>query len=256
MPVEKSEFKDYFSTQANAYRAYRPAYPQELFTYLAALAPDDTLAWDCACGTGQISLPLTEYFQKVIATDASQEQINNAVHHPKIEYRIETAEHSSLSNHCADLIVVGQALHWFDIEAFFTEAKRVLKPNGIVAVWSYNLLTVTPQVDEIIDDFDKNILGEYWAPERKLVENGYKDIVLPFEAITTETFTMSETWDLVQLVGYLSTWSAVQSFRKQQQNDPLELIKDKLQSAWGSPTNVKLVRWPLTLAICTNASLP
>ncbi|WP_455211211.1 class I SAM-dependent methyltransferase [Kaarinaea lacus] len=250
--MDKQPFKDYFSRQASAYQAYRPDYPSELFTYIASLTPDNVLAWDCACGTGQASISLTKYFQKIIATDASQEQINNAIQHPQIEYRVETAEHSSLANHSADLIVVGQALHWFEIDAFFVEAKRVLKHDGIVAVWSYNLLTISQEIDAIINEFNQHILGDYWAPERKLVENNYQDIIFPFESITTEHFTMRENWDLVQLMGYLNTWSAVQSYQQKQHTHPLDLIKDKLQTAWGSPTNTKKVLWPLTLKVGRN----
>jgi ubiquinone/menaquinone biosynthesis C-methylase UbiE len=247
--MNKIRFKDYFSTQANAYNLYRPGYPEEMFAYLASVTPDNSLAWDCACGNGQASIALTKYFEKIIATDASGEQINNTVAYSNIEYRIEKAERSSLQNHSVDLIIVGQALHWFDTAAFFAEAKRVLKAGGITAVWVYNLLTITPELDMIIYDLYRNILGDYWAPERKLVENNYKDIVFPFAEVTTEQFTMRENWDLVQLLGYLGTWSAVQVYQQTEHDNPLDLIKDKLQKVWGSPTNTKLVRWPVTLKI-------
>jgi SAM-dependent methyltransferase len=250
--MNKQLFKNHFSQQASAYQAYRPHYPQELFTYLASLTSNHLLAWDCACGTGQISLPLTEYYQKVIATDASREQINHAVSHEQIEYRVDVAEHSSIQSHSADLIVVGQALHWFDIDAFFIEAKRVLKPEGILAVWSYNLLNIIPEVDTIISDFYQNIVGNYWSPERKLVENNYRDVALPFRCVTAEQFTMVGNWNLIQLLGYLSTWSAVQAYQRKQHTDPLELIKEKLQKAWGSPTHVNVVRWPLFLIVGRN----
>jgi ubiquinone/menaquinone biosynthesis C-methylase UbiE len=131
--ANNKEFKDYFSDQTVAYNAYRPDYPEDMFTYLASIAPGSTLAWDCACGTGQASIHLVKYFQNIIATDASRSQITNAVTHPRIEYRVETAEHSSLQNHSVDLIVVGQALHWFDMTAFFSEARRVLTAEGIFA---------------------------------------------------------------------------------------------------------------------------
>ncbi|MGD8594286.1 MAG: class I SAM-dependent methyltransferase [Gammaproteobacteria bacterium] len=247
--ANNKEFKDYFSDQTVAYNAYRPDYPEDMFTYLASIAPGSTLAWDCACGTGQASIHLVKYFQNIIATDASRSQITNAVTHPRIEYRVETAEHSSLQNHSVDLIVVGQALHWFDMTAFFSEARRVLTAEGIFAAWSYNLLTLTPEIDLIINDLNRNILGDYWAPERKLVENNYGDIVFPFANSITEQFTMRENWDFDQLLGYLGTWSAVRSYQQRQHMNPLDLIKDKLQQAWGSQTNTKLVRWPVTLKI-------
>lgn len=242
-------FKDYFSTQARAYQAFRPGYPDELFVYLASIVRNNTLAWDSACGNGQVSVPMSEYFQKIIATDASREQINNAIARGNIEYRVASAEHSALPKHCADLVVVGQALHWFDREAFFSEAKRVLKPDGILAAWTYNLMMVSPQVDAVVADLYHKVLGDYWAPERQLVENGYKDIVFPFDSVIVQHFTMREHWNLAQLLGYLHTWSAVQAYYKMHQCDPLELITSKLQTAWGRATEIKSVRWPLTLYI-------
>lgn len=247
--MNKVHFKDYFSNQANAYKAYRPSYPEEMIAYLASLVEDNTLAWDCACGNGQASILLAKYFQKIIATDASRKQIANAVAHANIEYRVAPAEHSALESHSVSLIAVGQALHWFDINAFFTEAKRVLKQNGIIAVWSYNLLTITPEVDAIINDLNGNILNDYWAPERKLVENNYDDISFPFAEVKTEHFTMRENWDLFQLLGYLGTWSAVQAYQRKQHANPLDLIKNKLRQEWGVPTNTKWVSWPITLKL-------
>jgi len=67
-------FKDHFSKQAEVYAKARPTYPDELFEYLAGLAPAKKLCWDCATGNGQAALPLSRYFNKVAATDGSQQQ--------------------------------------------------------------------------------------------------------------------------------------------------------------------------------------
>ena len=159
------QFKDHFSAQAGAYVKYRPGYPNELFKHLASLAPARELAWDCATGTGQAALGLVNHFDKVIATDASAKQISNAIPHEKIDYRVAPAEHAPIADNAVDLVVVAQALHWFETASFFAETKRVLKDRGIIAVWSYNLLRASPEVDAIIDDFYENTLGEYWPPE-------------------------------------------------------------------------------------------
>ena len=252
--MKPSSFKDYFSDQAGAYKTFRPTYPKVLFDYLASISPSRELAWDCACGSGQASEALVNYFLIVVATDGSQDQICNANPYPNIQYRMETAEHSSLPTHSVDLIVVGQALHWFVTDAFFAEAKRVLKPKGVLAVWSYNLLTISPGLDEIIREFDKKIIGEYWAPERVLVDHDYRDIQFPFQTVITKNLTMRENWNFQQLVGYLDTWSAVQAYRKSKQAEPLDLINDNLLLAWGSPSQVRAVSWPLKLYVCINNS--
>ncbi len=244
-------FKDYFSAQANAYKTFRPNYPKEMFSYMASLAPSNELVWDCACGSGQASYALADFFKTVVATDGSLQQIRNASNRSNIHFRVETAEHSSLVSKSVDLITVGQALHWFALEAFFTEAKRILKSDGVLAAWTYNSFNVTPEVDEIVKRFDKTIIGEYWPIERRFVDNDYKDIVFPFQNVITNHFTMQERWNLLQVIGFLNTWSAVQKFRDQRQSEPLDLIIDLLRHAWGDPSTYRSVRWPITIMICS-----
>lgn len=144
-------FKDHFSENSAKYDQYRPHYPKDLFLYLASISPNNNKAWDCACGTGQSAVGLSEYFNKVIATDASENQIKKAITQPGITYEISQAESTPFANEEIALITVTQALHWFKIESFFKEANRVLKTNGILAVWTYNLLKINPQIDSIIE---------------------------------------------------------------------------------------------------------
>src|SRR5262245_28229841 len=89
-------FHDHFSSVANRYANFRPHYPAALFDYLSTLVPRSSVVWDCACGNGQATLDLATRFEKVIATDASREQIASATPHPKIEYRVAPAEQSGL----------------------------------------------------------------------------------------------------------------------------------------------------------------
>lgn len=147
-----ANFKNYFSGSSTQYGKYRPQYPKGLFKYLASVSPDNDKAWDCACGTGQSSLGLNEHFKEVVATDASENQIVKAIKKPGITYQISPAEKTQIANEEIDLITVAQALHWFNIESFFKEADRVLKKNGILAVWTYNLLEINEILDKIISD--------------------------------------------------------------------------------------------------------
>ena len=147
---EPVTFKDHFSTQAEAYSLYRPEYPTELYDWLASLCPETKLAWDCATGNGQAAVALTQQFSYVIGTDASESQIYQAMVYPRVEYEVGLAHESPHADHSVDLVTVAQALHWFDLPRFSAEAERVLKPGGILAVWSYNLLTICPDIDEQI----------------------------------------------------------------------------------------------------------
>ena len=87
-----TEFEDHFSLQAGDYARFRPTYPPELFAYLASVAPGRRLAWDCGTGNGQAALELVRHFDRVVATDASVEQLARALPHERIEYRVERAE--------------------------------------------------------------------------------------------------------------------------------------------------------------------
>jgi hypothetical protein len=58
-------FEDHFSSHSQQYAQYRPKYPDELYTYLASLAPARSLAWNCGTGNGQAALGLAKHFDVV-----------------------------------------------------------------------------------------------------------------------------------------------------------------------------------------------
>src|SRR5437870_8355836 len=175
-----TKFKDHFSGHAVEYAKFRPRYPDELFEYLALIAPRHELAWDCATGNGQAAVGLARHFGSVIATDASAEQIESAQPDDRVSYRVARAEASGIDSTSVDLILVAQALHWFDLDAFFTEAKRVLKDDGVLAISSYNVLQISAKIDLVIWKFYRETTGPFWPPERDLVVSDYKNIKLPF----------------------------------------------------------------------------
>jgi SAM-dependent methyltransferase len=193
------------------------------------------------------AVALTEFFDRVVATDASEKQILSATKNPRVEYRIAPAENSGLRSHSLDLIAVAQALHWFDLDAFYMEAKRVLKPEGALAVWCYGLLEIAPDIDAIINRFYREIVGPYWPPESKIIESRYQTIPFPFAELQPPQFAMKAHWFLAQLVGYLRTWSATQAFIAANRADPIESIISDLSAAWRNPNWQRLVSWPLTI---------
>ena len=99
-------FKDHFSGHASGYARFRPRYPAQLFRHLASLAPGHRRAWDCATGNGQAAVALAMHFERVIATDASAQQIENAVAHERVEYRVAPAESSGLDARSIDAVTV------------------------------------------------------------------------------------------------------------------------------------------------------
>jgi ubiquinone/menaquinone biosynthesis C-methylase UbiE len=152
-------FKDHFSKQAADYAIFRPGYPQELFDYLGSLAPSRQLAWDCGTGSGQAAVGLATAFDRVIATDASEKQIANAQPHEEVEYRVAAAENSGIESDTIDLIMVAQALHWFDLDHFYAEARRVLKLHGVLTASAYNLLHINPAIDEVVNRYYYEVVG-------------------------------------------------------------------------------------------------
>jgi SAM-dependent methyltransferase len=242
------EFKDHFSKQAEEYAKFRPRYPQELFRYLAIIAPATELAWDCATGNGQAAVALAEVFDRVIATDASEPQIRNAEPRSRVEYRVAPAEESGIGAETIDLVTIAQALHWFELERFYAEVRRVLKPEGVIAASAYNLLHVEKAIDAVVNHYYFDIVGPYWPPERVLVEK-FEELPFPFPEIAAPAFEMTADWNLERLVGYLRTWSAAQRFIAANHRDPLEDVEKELRSAWGDAEQSRHVVWPLTIRI-------
>ena len=241
-------FKDHFSKHAADYAKFRPLYPRELFEYLGSVALSRQLAWDCGTGNGQAAVGLATVFERVIATDASEKQISNAQPHERVEYRLAPAETSGLESGTVDLMMVAQALHWFDLDLFYAEARRVLKPKGLLAASAYNLLQIEAAIDEIVNRFYHEVVGPFWMPERKLVEN-FADLPFPFHEIEPPEFEMTAQWDFEHLIGYLRSWSSTQRFISATGGDPLKHIADELRGAWGDPQQIRKIIWPLVVRI-------
>jgi len=216
-------FKDYFSNHASQYSQARPVYPKALFDYLASLTREHKLAWDCATGNGQAAGELANYFDKVIATDGSEAQLAQAIKKRNIEYRLALAEESGLLDNCVDLITVAQALHWFDLNKFYQEVKRVSKPDAILAVWCYTLFkTDNDALNKLIEQFYVEVIGAYWPPGRKYIDEHYTTLPFPFDEITTPDFAIKNHWTLSQLMDYLNTWSAIKAYENKNKTNPIE----------------------------------
>ena len=239
-------FKDHFSAQSAGYARHRPHYPAALFEYLAGLGGRH-LAWDCATGNGQAAIALAAHFDRVVATDASRTQVEAALEHPGVTYRVAAAEDSGLDAGTVDLVTVGQALHWFDIPRFFAEAARVLVPGGHVAAWCYEVCTVSPECDAAVSRLYDDIVAAFWPPERRLVEEAYAGIAFPGAEIDAPPFEMNVRWTAADMLGYLRTWSACQHYLREHGDDPVGQVEEELRKAWGPAP--RTVRWPLTVRV-------
>jgi SAM-dependent methyltransferase len=240
-------FKDHFSKQAAAYAQARPTYPPALFDAIAAHCAGRARAWDAGCGNGQAAREWATRFDAVFASDPSAAQIAGAIALPKVRYAVEPAERCSLPDASADLVSVAQALHWFDFARFFAEVRRVLRPGGVFAAWSYGLMRIDPAIDAVVHGFEHGTVGPYWPPERRHVDAGYATIDFPFARIDLPPFAMALNWTAEQALAYLGTWSAVQRHDAVTGSDSIAALRPALFQAWGDPAQSRRVAWPLVV---------
>jgi len=241
--------KDNFSTQSDKYAKFRPTYPSDLFEFLNANIPDKLNAWDCGTGNGQVAFELAKTFDKVFATDISQQQIDNALQADNISYSVQPAEKTNFDNGLFDLVVVAQAIHWFDFDRFYAEVRRTAKENALLCVVGYGKLEINKQIDNIITDFYNNVIGRYWDKERKYIDENYKTIPFPFDELQSPNFAITQHWTLEHLIGYLNTWSTVKHFIKQTGFNPVDKLKTEIERFWDNNEQAKQVSFPLLLRI-------
>jgi|GEM_PF-11972 len=240
---------EHFQTGAQNYALYRPSYPVELAETLAELTPKRDMAIDMGCGTGQLSLLLTEHFQQVVANDVSAEQIAQAQKHPKIDYRHESAEHTSVKSNSADLIVAAQAAHWFNLDDFYQEVKRIARPNAVLALISYGVPYLEGSANTPFQQFYWQKIAPFWPPERRHVENAYNDFAFPFETIQAPQFFIYRDWELNNFMGYLKTWSATRNAIYAGHEQLLALLQQDLSSYWGTNKAKQRITWPINMRI-------
>ena len=247
---ENSSFRDHFSAHAADYASSRPHYPAVLFDWLAQQCATRSLVWDAGCGNGQAAHALAAYFEQVYASDPSAEQIAAAERVANIRYVVEPAERCSLEDACADLVTVAQAMHWFDVPRFQAEARRVLKPGGVFAAWTYAQSRVTPTVDVAFDRLHNELLEAWWPDGRQHVIASYRTLPFAFERYAdVPAFAMRCDWTLPRYLAYLRSWSACQRCLRATGIDAVALILAELSAAWGDPQTLRAVTWPLTLHV-------
>ena len=211
--------------------------------------PRRRLAWDCATGNGQAARDLARYFDRVVATDASAEQIAHAVPLANVEYRVAPAEASGMEAATVDLVTVAQALHWFVHESFFAEVRRVTVPGGILAAWSHGSCHAGSDVEPLLRELEDGTVGPYWNPERKWVDEGYRTIPIPFEQVPAPAFELRAQWTLSQMGAYLGSWSAVSKYRQKLGEDPVAPLLERIARFWGPPDRTREITWPLNIRV-------
>jgi SAM-dependent methyltransferase len=245
-----TRFHDHFSSLAEAYVRYRPTYPAAIHDFLAASVDAHDRAWDVATGSGQAATSLAERFREVIATDASAAQIAHALPHERVDYRVERASQTAQPDASVDLCTIAAALHWLDREAFYAEVRRVVRPGGVFAAWTYTTeMWITPAVDRAVGAVIDDTLAPFWAPEFGVVRDGYRSIDLPWPAAEDLTFELALQWSVDDLLGHIDTWSA-SGRHAAERNEPVSaVVGDAIRRAWGD-AQVRRVVVPIRLRWC------
>ncbi len=240
--------KDNFSEKSAQYARYRPSYPKRFFEYLDSLVSTKQLAWDCGTGNGQVAIELAKSYDMVYATDISKSQIKNVFTSSNIEYSIQAVEQTNFKDSIFDIIVVSQAIHWFNFTKFYNKVNRTAKYKALLCVVGYGNISVSKKIDSIIEYIYKEKLESYWDPERRYVDEAYQSIPFPYKEVITPSFKIEKKWDFEHLIGYLNTWSATKHYNKKTKHNIVNDYKNKLKKEWGSE-KTKKITFPVLLRI-------
>lgn len=255
MSTESRKPANWFEQGGEAYARFRPEYPPELAAFLAGIAPANHLAVDVGCGTGQLTAQLADHFEHVMGLDPSEDQIAHAIPHSKIRYVCSPAESLAVDSGCAGLITAAQAAHWFDLPRFYGEVRRIAVPDAVIALISYGVLRLEGELDARFQRFYGEEIGRFWPAERRLVDSGYADMDFPFEELAGPVLEIRKAWGLGELLGYISTWSAVRGAREAGEEPVLQRFAGEMAEIWGDADRKREVSWPINMRLGATGAL-
>ncbi|KAJ2821859.1 trans-aconitate methyltransferase 1 [Coemansia erecta] len=277
------------------YQTNRPRYNESLADTILAYhkrdnpAAETDVAVDVATGTGIFARQLPPHFKKVIGTDISGTMLESAraaTEGQAVEYVQSPSEDMPfLEDASVDVITVATGAHWFNPERFVKEARRVLKPNGTLAIFGYTgfgHFVDYPACDKIIKDYGlgDDRLGPYWDQGREILVNGYRsyhelfiqdswtDIQRNIYPNTIEgeqsaglpaivakkpiIMDFKVTWRILQ--DFLLTWSTLTLYHKQypeRENAAKAVLREMMAAAGSTDMDEQLnLQWEEILLLC------
>lgn len=161
-----------FSDRADDYALARPSYPDALYGALLRRLDAHVVA-DVGSGTGISSAPLLARGLTVIGVEPNAamraEAERRFANEPRFTSVAGTAESTTLGDASVDLVTIAQAFHWMDPDAVRRECMRILRPNGVVALyWNWKHTSGT----RFLAGYEDLLRG--WGTDYLKVKEGYR----------------------------------------------------------------------------------
>lgn len=231
-----------FSDRTESYVKHRPSYPTAAIDAIfAGLAEPATLrVLDVGAGTGISSRLLADRGAQVIALEPNEAMrlAGTAEPHPCIEWIGSTGESTGLAHDSIDVVACFQAFHWLDAAKGLAEFRRVLRPDGRVAiVWN-----VQDKADRFTAEYQRIILKHATDPPTSPWLQGFGNLVTLLTSEWSEyrelAFPNEQSLDLAGLIGRAT--SASYSPNAGPGRDALQADLTELFRRFGAENRVKL----------------
>eukprot|EP01026_Neomeris_dumetosa_P055368 TRINITY_DN502_c0_g3_i3.p2 TRINITY_DN502_c0_g3~~TRINITY_DN502_c0_g3_i3.p2 ORF type:complete len:258 (-),score=23.37 TRINITY_DN502_c0_g3_i3:692-1465(-) len=229
-----------FKRQAHNYLKFRPVYPQQLYDTIFEFSgkAEGEVVVDVATGNGQVANQLSKYFQNVVGIDSSEEQISFAItEKPNVTFQVGDCHQLPFEDSSVDLVTIATALHWFDLDKFYKEVTRVLKPGGTFAAWTYKLQKFKgyPEASNLLNQYVYEHLKDYWDERAMKVVDGYEGmepkepLFYKFKKLQLEVEQKATLYDTEGFVSTLSSYNTYMEKKEKKDDSLIQLVKE-LQS--------------------------
>lgn len=206
---------------------------------------------------------------------------------PNVEFHQNPAEHLPfIKDNSVDMVVSGQAAHWFDLAGLFHELRRVVRKNGTVAFWGYRdpVFVGHSEANAILEHYcattGTGLMGDYWSQPGRSIQMDFLRPIQPPELdwedlqhseyepggkdsrsdSSKPKLVMSKKLTLAECKEYIKTFSAYHAWREahpeadREGGDILDEMFDKMiqaEESWkpaGLDTEVE-IEWGSALLL-------
>lgn len=237
---------DFFQGNGQRYAEHRPNYPPSLAASLAELCVCRNFALDVGCGSGQLTHLLADHFENVLGIDSSSSQLDQAPPSGKTSYAQQSAESIDLSDSSVDLIVAAQSAHWFDLDGFYSEVRRLGSASSIIALICYGVPYIAHPVNTVFQRGYWQDVHAFWPRSRRHVEFGYADLFFPFDPIQFGKHECRQEMTVDGLINYIKTWSSFELACSEGHESNFLQYFELLKAACPDE-DVFEVTWPITV---------